>query len=64
MKSAHRKTESPWLLLAFSLPSKRASQRVEVWRKLQSIRKRTVYTRRSKKWMGKQWRDWRCTKRT
>jgi hypothetical protein len=26
---------SPWLLLTFSLPTKRASQRVEVWRKLQ-----------------------------
>ena len=26
---------SPWLLLIFSLPAKRASQRVEVWRKLQ-----------------------------
>jgi len=26
---------SPWLLLVFSLPVKRASQRVEVWRKLQ-----------------------------
>lgn len=25
----------PWLLLVFSLPAKRASQRVEVWRKLQ-----------------------------
>jgi hypothetical protein len=25
----------PWLLLVFTLPSKRASQRVEVWRKLQ-----------------------------
>ncbi len=25
----------PWLLLLFSLPTKRASQRVEVWRKLQ-----------------------------
>jgi len=25
----------PWLLLTFSLPAKRASQRVEVWRKLQ-----------------------------
>jgi len=25
----------PWLLLAFSLPTRRASQRVEVWRKLQ-----------------------------
>src|SRR5882757_1470204 len=24
-----------WLLLAFTLPTKRASQRVEVWRKLQ-----------------------------
>jgi hypothetical protein len=24
-----------WLLLTFSLPTKRASQRVEVWRKLQ-----------------------------
>src|SRR3984957_17349005 len=25
----------PWLLLVFTLPAKRASQRVEVWRKLQ-----------------------------
>jgi hypothetical protein len=25
----------PWLLLTFSLPTKRASQRVEIWRKLQ-----------------------------
>lgn len=30
-------TLSPWLLLVFSLPSKRASQRVEVWRKLQRV---------------------------
>lgn len=30
-------TTSPWLLLVFSLPSKRASQRVEVWRKLQRL---------------------------
>ena len=31
------KTEknTPWLLLTFTLPSRRASQRVEVWRKLQ-----------------------------
>jgi len=29
------KTVSPWLLLTFTLPTKRASQRVEVWRKLQ-----------------------------
>ncbi len=29
------KSSSPWLLLTFSLPAKRASQRVEVWRKLQ-----------------------------
>ncbi|HVO79995.1 MAG TPA: chromate resistance protein ChrB domain-containing protein [Terriglobales bacterium] len=29
------KNRSPWLLLVFSLPSSRASQRVEVWRKLQ-----------------------------
>src|SRR6266576_3149654 len=28
-------SESAWLLLAFTLPTKRASQRVEVWRKLQ-----------------------------
>lgn len=27
--------ESPWLLLVFSLPARRASQRVEIWRKLQ-----------------------------
>src|SRR5260370_36548997 len=26
---------TPWLLLTFTLPTKRASQRVEVWRKLQ-----------------------------
>ena len=31
-----RKEPKPrWLLLAFTLPAKRASQRVEVWRKLQ-----------------------------
>jgi hypothetical protein len=29
------KSTTPWLLLTFSLPAKRASQRVEVWRKLQ-----------------------------
>jgi hypothetical protein len=28
-------TSAPWLLLTFTLPKKRASQRVEVWRKLQ-----------------------------
>jgi hypothetical protein len=27
--------DTPWLLLTFTLPTKRASQRVEVWRKLQ-----------------------------
>jgi hypothetical protein len=27
--------EAPWLLLVFSLPARRASQRVEIWRKLQ-----------------------------
>ena len=30
----------------------------------QSTRKRTGYTRRSRKWMEKQRREWRCTKRT
>jgi hypothetical protein len=30
-----RNKEAPWLLLAFSLPGKRASLRVSVWRKLQ-----------------------------
>jgi hypothetical protein len=29
------KRHPPWLLLVFSLPAKKASQRVEVWRKLQ-----------------------------
>src|SRR6201984_2151504 len=29
------KSESAWLLLTFTLPTKRASQRVEIWRKLQ-----------------------------
>jgi hypothetical protein len=27
--------EAPWLLMTFTLPAKRASQRVEIWRKLQ-----------------------------
>lgn len=30
-----RASTAPWLLLVFSLPTRRASQRVEVWRKLQ-----------------------------
>src|SRR4029077_1617204 len=28
-------TEASWLLLVFSLPARNASQRVEIWRKLQ-----------------------------
>jgi hypothetical protein len=35
MKLHHTSNKPPWLLLVFTLPSKRASQRVEVWRKLQ-----------------------------
>lgn len=35
MKIASKANEARWLLLTFSLPTKRASQRVEVWRKLQ-----------------------------
>ena len=35
MTVAIYKSACPWLLLTFSLPTKRASQRVEVWRKLQ-----------------------------
>jgi hypothetical protein len=35
MVVTNRKSTIPWLLLTFSLPAKRASQRVEVWRKLQ-----------------------------
>jgi hypothetical protein len=35
MEVAFRKRDAPWLLLTFTLPTKRASQRVEVWRKLQ-----------------------------
>ena len=35
MKLQHSSKKPPWLLLVFSLPSKRASQRVEIWRKLQ-----------------------------
>ena len=32
----HRlKLGAPWLLLTFTLPARRASQRVEIWRKLQ-----------------------------
>jgi hypothetical protein len=34
MKVGAEKKASPWLLLTFTLPSRRASQRVEVWRKL------------------------------
>jgi hypothetical protein len=34
MKVPLEKSGSPWLLLTFTLPSRRASQRVEVWRKL------------------------------
>jgi hypothetical protein len=35
MKALKNMTRTPWLLLTFTLPTKRASQRVEVWRKLQ-----------------------------
>lgn len=35
MKIATTNSEAKWLLLTFTLPTKRASQRVEVWRKLQ-----------------------------
>ena len=35
MAVTQRSPESPWLLLVFSLPAKRASERVEIWRKLQ-----------------------------
>ena len=35
MTVAIYKSACPWLLLTFGLPTKRASQRVEVWRKLQ-----------------------------
>jgi hypothetical protein len=35
MEKIIRSSNIPWLLLTFTLPTKRASQRVEVWRKLQ-----------------------------
>lgn len=35
MEVSTRKTGAAWLLLTFTLPAKRASQRVEIWRKLQ-----------------------------
>src|SRR5712664_1530271 len=35
MKVAKSDVAAKWLLLTFTLPTKRASQRVEVWRKLQ-----------------------------
>lgn len=35
MNVTTKPTAVPWLLLVFSLPAKRASQRVEIWRKLQ-----------------------------
>jgi hypothetical protein len=33
--ATHRRPQAPWLLLLFSLPAKRASERVGVWRQLQ-----------------------------
>jgi len=33
--AVHREASAAWLLLTFTLPTKRASQRVEIWRKLQ-----------------------------
>lgn len=35
--TTRRTALAPWLLLVFSLPTRRASQRVEVWRKLQRL---------------------------
>src|SRR2546425_5649246 len=35
MSVSAKAPETPWLLLVFSLPAKSASQRVEIWRKLQ-----------------------------
>jgi hypothetical protein len=35
MVSNSKSGDAPWLMLTFTLPTKRASQRVEVWRKLQ-----------------------------
>jgi hypothetical protein len=35
MKLSRVESGTPWLLLTFTLPTKRASQRVEVWRRLQ-----------------------------
>ncbi|MDQ2776606.1 MAG: chromate resistance protein [Acidobacteriota bacterium] len=37
MKITSRHEGSPWLLLVFTLPSSKASQRVGIWRKLQKI---------------------------
>jgi len=34
MKDTQPAVDAPWLLLTFTLPAKRASQRVDVWRKL------------------------------
>lgn len=34
MNAAPQESRTPWLLLIFSLPAKRASERVQVWRKL------------------------------
>src|SRR5256885_16834624 len=33
--TVRREPKPAWLLLAFTLPTKRASQRVEIWRKVQ-----------------------------
>ena len=35
MVVSRSETTAPWLLLTFTLPARRASQRVEIWRKLQ-----------------------------
>src|SRR5260370_39459957 len=37
MPVTHNATASPWLLLVFSLPANKASERVQIWRKLQKI---------------------------
>jgi len=48
-----KQSGTAWLLLTFTLPTKRASQRVEVWRKLRSRRKAD----RGFRWpTGRRWR--------
>src|SRR3984957_1406624 len=37
MNITSRQSNAPWLLMVFTLPSNKASERVQIWRKLQKF---------------------------